>query len=386
MKKNTIKMFINELVKITKNKSKSLHEPNFSGEEIKYLTKAIKNKSVSTYGKETYLFEQKLKNVTKSKNVISIINGTYALYLSMYSIGVNKSSEVLIPALNYIASTNAAQYLGATPHFIDVEESTLGVDFEKLNKYLQKNTYMKSNRCINKKSKRHIKALILTHVFGHPANMDQASKICKKYKLILIEDAAEALGSFYKKRHLGTFGKLGVLSFNGNKIITTGGGGAILTNDNKLAKKINHISRNARIKKNYWEYAHDQLGFNLRLPSINAHMGIAQLKSLNNFIKNKRKLFHKYKNIFKKYNDFEVFQEKKFSKSNYWLNCIILKKPNKKKLKEIIKLASMKKIQLRPVWRILTQNTHLKKYPSMSLVCAKKLESRILNIPSSSDL
>ena len=276
--------------------------------------------------------------------------------------------------------------MNGTPHFIDVEENSLGVDFKKLDIYLNKISIKKNKRCFNKKTKKIIKAIVVTHVFGHPCNLKMAKKICKKYNLILIEDAAEALGSYYKKKHLGTFGSIGILSFNGNKIITTGGGGAVLTNNSKIAKKINHISRNSRVKKYFWDYSHNELGFNFRLPSLNANLGIAQIKNLNLFLRNKRKLFERYQMLFSNFNDFELLKEPKNAKSNYWLNAIILKKPSKEIILKILKLSAKKKIQLRPVWKILSKNKYLNKFPRMNLDCANNLENRIINIPSSSDL
>jgi len=386
MNLKNINKFIKVIDKITKNKSKSLHEPNFCGQEIKLLKNSIISKSVSTHGVETNQFEKKIKSVTKAKHVISVINGTCALQLALYTSGVDKNCEVLIPALNYIASSNATMHVNGTPHFIDVEENSLGVDFKKLDIYLNKISIKKNKRCFNKKTKKIIKAIVVTHVFGHPCNLEMAKKICKKYNLILIEDAAEALGSYYKKKHLGTFGSIGILSFNGNKIITTGGGGAVLTNNSKIAKKINHISRNSRVKKYFWDYSHNELGFNFRLPSLNANLGIAQIKNLNLFLRNKRKLFERYKMLFSNFNEFELLKEPKNAKSNYWLNAIILKKPNKETILKILKLSAKKKIQLRPVWKILSKNKYLNKFPRMNLDCANNLEKRIINIPSSSDL
>ena len=215
MNSKNINKIVRIISKITKNKSKGLHEPNFCGQEIKLLGKSIIKKSVSTYGEETNKFEKEIKKITKAKYVISVINGTSALQLSLYSVGVNKNCEVLIPALNYIASANATINVGGSPHFIDVEQKSLGVDFLKLDIYLKKISIKKNNKYFNKKTKKHIKAIVVTHVFGHPCDLEMAMKISKKYNLILIEDAAEALGSFYKKKHLGTFGYIGILSFNG---------------------------------------------------------------------------------------------------------------------------------------------------------------------------
>ena len=329
LKNNKIVLEIsNSLKKVIGKKRCSLHEPLFDNEEIKFLKKNIKRNSVSTYGKETINFENRIKNFTKSKYVHAIINGTSALHLSLYIAGVNEKTEVLIPGLNYVASANATIYLRGSPHFIDVEENTLGPDFEKLDLYLKKNTFIKNNKCINKKTKKIIKVLVVTHVFGHPCKLEKAIQICKKYKIILIEDAAEALGSFFKGKHVGNFGLMGVISFNGNKIITTGGGGAILTNSKKVSDKIKYISMNSR-KSLDWNYEYSELGFNYRMPSLNANLGIAQIKKLKKFIKLKRNLFERYNSILKSHKYLKFLKEPKNCKSNYWLNTIILNKADK---------------------------------------------------------
>jgi len=382
MKKRISNQIIKALSKTLSTKNCSLHEPWFDRSEIKYLSKAIKTKSVSTYGKETEIFENKIKKYTGSKYAYCTINGTSALHLSLYLLGINSQSEVLIPALNYIASANATLYLGGVPHFIDVEEKTLGPDPNKLNLYLKKNTKIKNGICFNKKTNRKIKVLIITHIFGHPSNLDELIKICKKYKIKILEDAAEGLGSFYKKKHVGTFGTIGILSFNGNKIITTGGGGAVLTNSKVIGKKIETIYKNSRVSHK-WEYKFNQLGFNYKMPSINAHLGIAQIKKINKFLKLKRRLFKNYKNSFKGLNSIKIFEEPKNCKSNYWLQALVLNKPSLKLQKYILEESNKKGFGTRPVWSLLNKNKHLKKFPSMNLKNANNLEKRIINLPSS---
>lgn len=383
--KKIVTEILNKLFKVLVKKPCPLHEPFFDRSEIDYLKKNIKKKSVSTYGKETDDFERKLKEFTKAKYAHAIINGTSALHLSLYIAGVDDNTEVLIPGLNYIASTNATIYLKGTPHFIDIEEKTLGPDFEKLDLYLKKNTFVKNNKCVNKKTKKIIKILVVTHVFGHPCQIEKAIKICKKYKIDLIEDAAEGLGSFYNQKHVGNFGLMGILSFNGNKIITTGAGGAILTNSKKISEKIKHISLNSRKTLN-WNYEYSELGFNYKMPSLNASLGIAQIKKLKNFIKLKRKLYKKYYLNFKNFNSLRLFKEPKNCKSNYWLNTIILNKPNKKLVKLIVEKTNSIGIGTRPVWKILSKNKYLNSYPSMKLEKCLDLEKRLINLPSSPGL
>ena len=373
---------IKSIQEVTGNKKCSLHEPWFDKSEIKYLTKAIKSNSVSTYGGETVKFENEIKKFTGSKYAVALINGSTALYLSLYLIGVNRDTEVLVPALNYIASANAVVQLGGTPHFVDVEEQTLGPDVEKLDSYLSSKCKVINGFCHNKETKKKIVAIIVTHIFGHPAKIKDILRLCSKYKIELIEDAAEALGSFYHGRHVGYFGRAGVLSFNGNKIITTGGGGAIITNSKKFADKMKLISTNFR-KPHRWLYKHNELGFNYRMPSLNAQLGIAQIKKIKNFIKLKRSLYQKYKAAFIDIKELKLMKEMMGSKSNYWLQTLILNKANLKFRDLIIKKTNDLNIGTRPVWQTLNKNNHLKFYPKMDLKNAINLEKRIINLPSS---
>jgi perosamine synthetase len=373
---------IKSIQEVTGNKKCSLHEPWFDKSEIKYLIKVIKSNSVSTYGGETVKFENEIKKFTGSKYAVALINGSTALYLSLYLIGVNRDTEVLVPALNYIASANAVVQLGGTPHFVDVEEQTLGPDVEKLDSHLSSKCKVINGFCYNKETKKKIVAIVVTHIFGHPAKIKGILRLCSKYKIELIEDAAEALGSFYHGKHVGYFGRAGVLSFNGNKIITTGGGGAIITNSKKFADKIKLISTNFR-KPHRWLYKHNELGFNYRMPSLNAQLGIAQIKKIKNFIKLKRSLYQKYKAAFTDIKELKLMKEMTGSKSNYWLQTLILNKADLKFRNLIIKKTNDLNIGTRPVWQALNKNNHLKCYPKMDLKNAINLEKRIINLPSS---
>lgn len=358
-----------------------LHEPWFDDSEINYLAKSIKNNSVSTHGNETSVFEDQIRKFTGSKYAFCVINGTSGLHLSLYLSNIKYGDEVLIPALNYVASANATLYLGGTPHFIDVEEKTFGPDTKKLAIYLRKITQVKKGVCYNKITKKKIKALVVTHLFGHPSNLSELVSICKNFRIQLIEDASEGLGSFYKNRHVGTYGKMGILSFNGNKVITTGGGGAILTNSIKIAKKISYIYKNSR-ENHSWQYKFTELGFNYKMPSINAQLGIAQFKKLNKFLSLKRKLYKKYKIAFSKIDKVTLFKEPQFSQSNYWLQTILLNRSNIKLQKSIIKKTNKEGYGTRPVWNLLNKCNHLRHCPSMNLDSAIDLEKRIINLPS----
>ena len=274
-------LIINKFQKMYgKNVFIKLHEPNLSFKDLIEVKKSIKNNYVSTIGNVVKKFEKRLSTITKSKYVVATVSGSAALHTSVCALNIKKNEEILMPTLNYIASANAALLCNAIPHFIDIEKNTLGVDPVKLEKYLKKNAIIRNNTCYNKKTKRKIKAIIVLHTFGHPSKIDLIKKISKKYHLYLIEDAAEALGSKYKKKHLGTFGDIGILSFNGNKIITCGGGGAIITNSKLISKKALHLISNSKLNHK-WKYDYDQLGFNYRMPGINAALGVSQLMRLN---------------------------------------------------------------------------------------------------------
>lgn len=380
------KLALNEFEKTMKfffrKRNISLHEPYFLSDDKKSLLKCIDSSYVSTSGKETQNFEKDLKKFINCKYIVCTINGTSALHLSYIAIGIKKNDEILLPALNYVASANAALYVGAIPHFIDVKEKTLSIDVDKLENYLKKISIIKSNKCVNKKTNRTIKAIVPTHIFGHCSDIDRLKELCKKFKLKLIEDASEALGSFYKKKHLGTFGDIGVLSFNGNKIITAGGGGAIVTNNKKLAKKIYSLSNVSKIPHEY-EFLYKEMGFNYRMPSLNASLGRSQLKKIKFFLEKKRKNFKFYSRIFNDSKFFEIFGENIYSKSNFWLNALILKKPNKQLRNMILKKANLKGLKLRPIWRLLNRFKHLSSYPKMDLSNSQKLEISIINLPSS---
>ncbi len=381
-----ISSIIESIQKVTKNKkANNLHEPTLSKLEEKYLKKCLKTNMLSTIGPYINLFEKKIKKLTKSKYVIATINGTSALHIALKLAGVSKNDEVLIPSLNFIASTNATLYCGGIPHFIDIEETTLGVDIKKLDDYLMNNTRKVKGRCINKKTNRMIKAIVPTHLFGHPVNMKQLSIVSKKYNLKIIEDAAEGIGSFFMGKHVGTFGECGILSFNGNKSITTGGGGAILTKSKKLYEKARHLISVSKINSKY-DLLHDQVGFNYKMTNLHAAIGCAQLEKFRKLLLNKRKLFKAYLKEFSKIKDISLLQEPKNSRSNYWLNTILIKEEKKYLRDSIIKLGKKKSIGLRPVWKPLPELTFLKSYPKMNISKTKKIFKRIINIPSSSYL
>lgn len=362
----------------------NLNLPMVSREDNKILQKAIKEKELSTYGKYTKIFEDTLRKYVKSKYVVATINGSAAMKVAMIAAGIKKNDEILMPSFNYISNANAANNCGAVPHFIDCEQATLGICPKKLNDYLEKNSKLKGKNLINKKTKRIIRAIVPVYIFGHPPKMRELMIIAKKFNLIVLEDAAEALGSFYSGRHAGTFGKIGTLSFNGNKIITTGGGGAILTNSKKLYEKIKKITSNGR-KFHRWKFIFDEIGYNYRLPSLNSAIGISQIKNLKIILKNNRSLYNKYNKFFASIDGIIVKKEPKFCKSNYWLQTLILEKNLKSKRDIIIKKFIKNKIEVRAAWDLLSETKMYKDCPSMNLKNSKNLVSRIINIPSRSN-
>ena len=336
MKKISADLVVKLIQKVTGKGLHKLHEPLFFGNEKNYLKNTINKNFVSSSGEYVNKFEKKIMKYTKVKFAVAVVNGTQAIYISLKACGVKKNEEVLVPALTFVGTVNAISHLGAEPHFVDSQIENFGINCLKLEKYLDKIVKFKGNKSINKLTGKVIKAIIPVHVFGHPCNIQEIIKIGKKFNLVVVEDAAEALGSFYKKKHLGTFGDVGCISFNGNKIITTGGGGMIVTNNKNLAKKIKHLTTTAKLKHK-WDYVHDEVGYNFRMPNLNAALGLAQLEKIKTFIKAKRLLFKKYHNIFKKIKGVSIRKEEKDVKSNYYLQTLILNKNNVNLRNEILK-------------------------------------------------
>ena len=374
---------IKSITKIVGKKKHHLHEPLFCGNETKYLTKTIKTNLVSSVGPFVKKFENQITKFTGAKYSISVVNGTEALHLSLVACGVKNNDEVLVPTITFAGTANAIVYSGAIPHFVDSELETLGIDSLKLEKYLKKITIKKGQFYFNKKTKRRIKALIPVHVFGNICQIYKILEIAKKYNLLVIEDAAEALGSFFDNKHAGTFGLVGCFSFNGNKILTTGGGGAIITNNKILAKRIKHLSTTAKIK-HPWEYIHDNIGYNFRMPNLNAALGSAQIENLNKFLISKQILFSKYCREFSKVQGVKVIKNPEFCKSNNWLNTLFIQNSSIKKRDKVISLAHKKNLFLRPVWKPLHSLKHFRSMPKMNLENAKKIYLSCINLPSSS--
>lgn len=364
----------------------TLHEPAFLGNEWVYVKECLDTGWVSSVGKFVDRFEQQLADYTGVKYAVAVVNGTAALHVCLKLVGVEQGDEVLVPTLTFVATANAVSYCGAIPHFIDSEEATMGLDPEKLGSYLKEISEIRKEGCFNKKTGRRIKAVVPMHTFGHPVDLDPLAEVCSRYQLELVEDAAESLGSYYKGKHTGNLGKASALSFNGNKVITTGGGGAILTNDEKLGKLAKHLTTTARVAHK-WSFIHDQIGFNYRLPNINAALGCAQLEQLPGFIKNKRELAENYQKAFAGIDGIRFFSEPDFAQSNYWLNVLILDKRFASQRDSILEASNSQGIMTRPVWTLMHELEMYRSSPRMeNLDIATDLEQRLINIPSSATL
>jgi perosamine synthetase len=364
-------------------KTAALHEPLFKNNESKLLVNCINSGYVSSIGKYVTKFEDKVKKYTNSKNVVSVINGTAALHLALKLLNVKKNDEVILPTITFVATANAISYCDAIPHFVDSELDTFGIDVFKLEKYLSKNCKIINGECFNKNTKRRIRAIIAVHIFGNPMNIKGLVKIAKKFKLKIIEDAAEGLGSYYKNIHVGNFGDIGIISFNGNKVITTGGGGMLLIKSNNIAKKAKHLATSAK-KLHKWEYFHDQIGFNYRLPNINAALGYAQITNIKKLIVAKKKLYCAYKKNFSKIKEIKFINPNPFTKSNHWLNTIYLHKSNIFKRNQVLKELHQNRYYCRPIWTPLHKLPMYKNFPKDNLSNAVTIQKSVINIPSSS--
>ncbi|MFC2096241.1 LegC family aminotransferase [Bacteroidota bacterium] len=378
-----------------------LHAPVFNGNEKKYLNDCIDSTFVSSVGKYVDLFEEKMAEYTGATKAVVCVNGTNALHLALKLVGVEGNTEVITQPLTFIATANAIAYTGAQAVFLDVDLDTLGLSPQAMKNWLEQNAELKVDKAesqklsgkvkqtlsqpqtlpqpYNKNTGRRISSCVPMHTFGHPCRIDEIMAICKQYNIPVVEDAAESLGSFYKNQHTGTFGEIGVLSFNGNKILTSGGGGMLLFKDEKLAKTAKHLTTQAKIP-HQWEFVHDEIGYNYRMPNINAALGLAQLEQLPKFLKNKRNTAQTYKVFFEK-TGIEFVNETQHAKSNYWLNTVLLK--DKFERDGFLKFTNEKGVMTRPVWTLMNNLEMFKNCQAGYLTNANWLEERIVNLPSS---
>ncbi len=370
--------FIRELYN-EKSGTIALHAPKFGGNEKKYLIDCIDSTFVSSVGKYVSRFEEMMAEFTGSKYAVAAVNGTAALHMALLLAGVNEGDLVLTQALTFVATSNAIGYIGAQPVFLDVDKETLGLSPDAVRKFLEDKTYQKGNTCFYKETHKKISACVPMHTFGHPCKIEALVEICNQYNITLIEDAAESLGSYYRNMHTGTFGLMGVLSFNGNKTITTGGGGMIITDNKEIAKKAKHLTTTAKVPHN-WEFFHDQLGYNYRLTNLAAALGCAQMEQLPDFLKTKRKIASLYADYFKSLN-IQFVTEPALSTSNYWLNAIILE--NKEQRDKFLNFTNNQGIMTRPIWQLMNRLPAFQNCIAENLDNSEWFEERVANIPSS---
>ena len=354
--------------------------PVFIGNEKQYLNECIDTTFVSSVGKFVDRFEEDTARYTGCKRAVVCVSGTNALHMSLMLAGVERSDEVLTQALTFVATCNALSYIGAHPVFIDVDRDTMGLSPVAVREWLTRNSEQKNGECYNKRTGRRVKACVPMHTFGHPVHLDELVEVLKEYHIELVEDAAESIGSLYKGKHTGTFGKVGALSFNGNKTITTGGGGMMLFNDEELGAFAKHITTQAKIPHR-WEFRHDHIGYNYRMPNINAALGCAQLEHIEEYVASKRETAKAYEEFFKDIPEIEFFTEPKDTRSNYWLNVVILK--DKEAQLNFLEYTNDNGVMTRPIWELMNRLPMFEKCENDGLKNTIWFADRVVNIPSS---
>lgn len=359
----------------------TLHEPTFDGNERRYVLECIDSTFVSSVGTFVDRFEADLCRYSGAGHAVAVVNGTAALHIALKLAGVQPGDEVLVPTLSFVATANAVTYCGAVPHFVDCESRTLGIDADKLRAHLAGCSTQRDSVCINRLTGRVIRALVPMHVFGHPSDMTALLALAREFDLALVEDAAEALGSLHHGRHAGTLGRLGALSFNGNKTITTGGGGAILTHDAGLAARARHLTTTAKLP-HAWEYRHDEIGYNYRMPNLNAALGCAQLEQLPRKLAMKRQLYQRYFEVFAPMDGLRLLGEPEACQSNFWLQTLVLDEAAAPQRDAILQATNAAGLMTRPAWHPLHTLPPFESSPSMDLSCALSLSRRLINIPS----
>ena len=363
----------------------ALHEPEFAGHEWDYVKECLDTGWVSSVGSYVDRFERDLAAFTQTRHAVATSNGTSALHICLLLAGVRQGDEVLVPTLTFIATANAVSYIGATPHFVDSEAVSLGVDAAALDAYLREAAHIVDGDCVNRRTGARIRALVVMHVFGHPCDMDALAELAQRWKLVLVEDAAESLGSSYRGRHTGNVGLVSALSFNGNKVITTGGGGAIVTNDAELAKRAKHLTTTARTSHR-WNFLHDEIGYNYRLPNLNAALGCAQLERLPQMLARKRTLAERYRHAFEGVAQARFLAEPAYGRGNYWLNTIVLDDAHAAQRDDLLQALNDAGYMSRPIWTLMHKLPMYEHCPRMPLDAALRLERCVVNVPSSAKL
>ena len=354
--------------------------PKFIGNEKKYLNECIDTTFVSSVGKFVDRFEENMAHYTGAKRAVVCVSGTNALHMALMLAGVERDDEVLTQALTFIATCNALSYIGAHPVFLDVDVKTMGLSPDAVKEWLAKNAEIRNNQCYNKHTGRRVKACVPMHTFGHPVRLDELVAVCEEYHIELVEDAAESIGSLYKGKHTGTFGKIGALSFNGNKTITTGGGGMLLFNDEELGTYAKHLTTQAKIPHR-WEFRHDHIGYNYRMPNINAALGCAQLEHIEEYVADKRATAAAYRDYFSRMDAIEFFVEPENTRSNYWLNVVLL--PNREEQQEFLQYTNDHGVMTRPIWELMNRLPMFENCETDHLTNTQMFADRVVNIPSS---
>jgi len=362
-----------------------LHVPVLGSTAESYVSECVRTGWVSSVGEFVNRFEEDLAKYTGVRRAVAVVNGTAGLHIAQLLCGVGQEDEVLIPSLTFVATANSVKYCNATPHFVDISPRTLGVDPVKLDAYLTEIADIDAGACVNRRTGKTIRALIGMHTFGHPFDIGAIKKVCQKFELKFIEDAAESIGSFYMNKHTGGFGDVGVISFNGNKTITTGGGGAILVDNEDVGNYAKHITTTGKVPHAY-RYVHDVVAFNYRMPNINAALGCSQLEDVEKLIACKRQIANRYLEAFSSETDLEIFSEPEGCRSNYWLNTMIVSRALSSNVTNIIETLNQAKIYVRPIWQPLHELDMFKNCPRMDLANTVSFGGRIINLPSTPKL
>lgn len=362
-----------------------LHAPEFSEAERRYVLDCVDSGWVSSVGAYVDRFEQDLATLTGAARAVACVNATAGLQVALRLVGVRPGDEVLIPALTFVGTANAVVALGAVPHLLDVDERTLGLDPAAARQHLSATVVSRDGQLINHETGRRLAAVVVVHVFGHPVDLDGWTSLCEELDLPLVEDAAESLGSTWRDRHCGTFGRVGVLSFNGNKIVTTGGGGALLTGDHDLADRAKHLTTTAKVPHR-WEYVHDEVAYNFRLPNINAALGCGQLEQLPRLLEQKRELAERYRTAFADLKGLRVVLEPEHARSNYWLNALLLEPEHQHLRDSLLEATNAAGIQTRPAWTPMHRLSMYRSCPRSRLPVTESLAARLVNVPSSPSL
>ena len=355
-----------------------LHAPTFDGNEKAYVMETIESTFVSSVGKFVDDFERKIEAYTGTAKAVATVNGTAALHAALYMADVQRGDLVVTQALTFVATCNALYHMGAEPIFLDVSPVSLGLCPNAVDAFLEENAEVTDTGCVHKKTGRRIKAVVPMHTFGHPVELDELIAVCLKWNITLVEDAAESLGSFYKGKHTGTIGDFGAVSFNGNKIITTGGGGMVLCKIQELGTRTKHVTTTAKVPHPY-EFFHDEPGFNYRMPNLNAALGCAQMEVIEQYLKKKRLLAEGYKDFFNG-TDFKFVAEPEYAQSNYWLNAVIC--PDKESREEVLTGTNSSGVMTRPIWQLMHRLPMFKNAIRGDLVHSEFIEAHLINLPS----